>query len=493
MYDHLIIVYSLKGSHKFINLGKNMIYSEDPELQAIIERVYEHDQGHIFRFWDSLDEQQQVDLLSQADLIDFSLLSKLIEQAAKGEEETYKGELLPPEVITLAQREEKDEEARQVGEAALASGDVAAVLVAGGQGTRLGFDGPKGMYPVTPVMQKSLFQLHAEKLLGIGENFGVQIPWYIMTSMTNNKQTISYLDKNNYFGYNHDNVFVFIQEMIPAIDRNGKLILDEQSHIFMNPNGHGGTVKALSESGALRDMKEHGIDHLFYFQVDNVLTRICDPIYIGHHILGDSEMSCKVVHKKYPEEKMGILCIINGENHLIEYSDLSDKDMYATNKDGSMKFWVGNIATHIFDRDFLERENQGGFKLPYHIAQKNIPYIDKSGKLVKPAEKNGIKFETFVFDALTDAKRTVYLEIDREKEFSPLKNNKGENSPETVKRDLNRLYARWLNDAGYKIPVNKEGDPKIDIEISPLISLNGENLKELDLKFTGKEKSIYID
>jgi UDP-N-acetylglucosamine/UDP-N-acetylgalactosamine diphosphorylase len=470
-----------------------MIYSEDPELQAIIERVYDHDQGHIFRFWDSLDEIQQTDLLAQVDLIDFSLLSRLIEQASSGEEDTYTGTLEPPEVITLAKREKMDEEAKQIGETALAAGDVAAVLVAGGQGTRLGFDGPKGMYPVTPVMRKSLFQLHAEKLLFLGERFGNQIPWYIMTSLTNNKQTIRYLQQNNYFGYDHENVYVFIQEMIPAIDRQGKMIMDEIDHIFMNPNGHGGTVKALSESGALSDLKERDIDHLFYFQVDNVLTRICDPIYLGYHILGDSEMSCKVVHKKYPEEKMGILCIINGENHLIEYSDLSDEDMYAKNKDGSMKFWVGNIATHIFDRQFLERENEGGFKLPYHIARKSIPYVDARGEKIKPSDKNGIKFETFVFDALVDAQKTVYLEIEREKEFSPLKNNKGENSPETIKRDLNILYASWLKEAGYDIKVNKDGEPKIDIEISPLVSLTGENLKELNLKITGKEKSLYLD
>jgi len=470
-----------------------MIYSEDPELQAIIERVYAHDQSHIFRFWDSLDEQQQTNLLSQVDLIDFSLLSRLVEQAASGEEAKYSGTLEPPQVITLEQRKESDEEARQIGEAALAAGDVAAILVSGGQGTRLGFDGPKGMYPVTPVMQKSLFQLHSEKLLGIGDNLGVQIPWYIMTSMTNNQETIRYLQKNNYFGYDHENVFVFIQEMIPAIDRQGKLILDEKDHIFMNPNGHGGTVKALSESGALKDMRERGVDHLFYFQVDNVLTRICDPVYLGYHILGDSEMSCKVVHKKYPEEKMGILCVINGENHLIEYSDLSKEDMYAKNEDGSMKFWVGNIATHIFDRNFLERENEGGFKLPYHIAEKSIPYLDENGKKISPTEKNGIKFETFVFDALVDAKKTVYLEIEREQEFSPLKNSEGENSPETVKRDLNINYARWLREAGYDIKVNKAGEPEIDIEISPLVSLSGENLKELDLQITGKEKSLYID
>jgi UDP-N-acetylglucosamine/UDP-N-acetylgalactosamine diphosphorylase len=349
------------------------------------------------------------------------------------------------------------------------------------------------MYPVTPIMQKSLFQLHAEKLLSISDNFGVQIPWYIMTSMTNNKPTIKYFFQNNHFGYDPENMFCFIQEMIPAIDRHGKMILDRPDHIFMNPNGHGGTIKALSESGALSDMKERGVDHIFYFQVDNVLTRICDPIYIGYHILGDSEMSCKVVHKKYPKEKIGVLCQVEGNLQLIEYSDMNEKDTNAKNKDGSMKLWAGNIATHIFDRKFIERENQGGFKLPYHIAKKSIPYINEKGQKIQPDDKNGIKFETFIFDALVDAKKTVCLEIEREKEFSPLKNGEGENSPDTVKRDLNKNYAGWLRNAGYKVPLNKKGEPSIDLEISPLVSLTGENLKEMELKITGKEKSLYID
>ena len=469
-----------------------MIYSEDFELQRIIERVYKNGQGHIFHFWDTLDENQQTDLLAQADLIDFSNLSRLIKQAASGKDEKYEGKLEAPDVITLDQRLEKDEEAKQIGEAALAAGEVAAVLVAGGQGTRLGYDGPKGMYPVTPIKKKSLFQLHAEKLLALGAQFDSQIPWYIMTSVTNNKQTIHGFQKNNYFGYDPENVFVFVQEMIPAVDHQGKLILDERNHIFMNPNGHGGTVKALSDSGALGDMRGRGIDHLFYFQVDNVLTQICDPVYLGYHILGNSEMSSKVVHKNYPEEKMGVLCMIGNRLHLIEYSDLSDEDMHAKSKDGSLKLWAGNIATHVFDRKFLERENQGGFKLPYHIAEKSIPFINMQGKKVQPDNKNGIKFETFIFDALVDAKQTVCLEIEREKEFSPLKNSEGENSPETVKRDLNKNYARWLNNAGYQIPVDDKGVPEIDIEISPFVSLNGENLKEMELKITGKEKSLYI-
>jgi UDP-N-acetylglucosamine/UDP-N-acetylgalactosamine diphosphorylase len=372
---------------------------------------------------------------------------------------------------------QKDTVARTAGEEMLSRGKIAAFLVAGGQGTRLGFDGPKGMFPVTPVKKKSLFQLHAEKLLATGKKYGVGIPWYIMTSLTNNEQTITFFKKNNYFGYHKDHVIFFIQQMIPAIDRQGKLILDQADHIFMNPNGHGGSIKALSESGALSNMKERGIEHLFYFQVDNVLTRICDPDYIGYHVLAGSEMSCKVVHKKYPEEKMGILCKINGKLGLVEYSDLSTEEMNASNPDGSLKLWAGNIATHIFDCKFLERENMGGFRLPYHIAEKNIPYIDPNGHLITPEEKNGIKFETFVFDALMDVNQSVCIEVERQEEFSPLKNKEGENSPETVRIALLNLYARWLEDTGHVIPRNKKGEPSINIEISPRVALTGDDLQ----------------
>ena len=274
-----------------------MIQQSDSRVQKMIEKVYDHKQDHIFRFWESLSAQQRKNLLAQIEMIDFSLLSRLTGQAKDQKDSQKNYELSPPEVITLDQRMQKDTAARTAGEEMLSRGKIAAFLVAGGQGTRLGFDGPKGMFPVTPVKKKSLFQLHAEKLLATGKKYGVQIPWYIMTSLTNNEQTITFFKKNNYFGYHKDHVIFFIQQMIPAIDRQGKLILDQADHIFMNPNGHGGSIKALSESGALSNMKKRGIEHLFYFQVDNVLTRICDPVYIGYHVLAGSEMSCKVVRK----------------------------------------------------------------------------------------------------------------------------------------------------------------------------------------------------
>jgi UDP-N-acetylglucosamine/UDP-N-acetylgalactosamine diphosphorylase len=470
-----------------------MIQVKDKSIQKKIEQIHDHDQGHIFRFWDILDDDCRMKLLDQVTSIDFDLLKELTGLVL--DREKYQSDDLhlgPAEFISLDEREGKDEKALITGEDHIKAGKVAAFLVAGGQGTRLGFSGPKGMFPVTPVKNKSLFQHHAEKLLAVGHRYGVRIPWYIMTSQTNNDQTVQFFKENGYFGYDDKDIFFMIQDMIPAFDRNGHLILDAHHHIFMNPNGHGGSLKALWESGAIDDMKHRGIKDLFYFQVDNVLTNICDPVYMGYHVLANSDMSNKVVRKKYPEEKMGLLCKINGSLGLVEYSDLSKEKMYEKNSDGTLKYWAGNIATHILSIDFVERENMGGFKLPYHLAEKSIPYLDAQGNLIESEDKNGFKFETFIFDALLDVRKAVSIEVDRSKEFSPLKNNKGENSPETIRRDLNNTFGAWIEAAGYDVERDENNNVTIDIEISPLFALNKEILLTKKFVIDKEDKKIYL-
>ncbi len=471
-----------------------MRYLDSNDKDKIIETLEKYGQSHVLRFWDKLDEHQRQRLLDQIAEIDFTLLRKLAGQALNKRGPTSaKIRLEQAEFTSLDERRDKDPEALPVGEEALRNGKVAAFLVAGGQGTRLGYDGPKGMFPVTPVKRKSLFQLHAEKLRAMGNRYKTIIPWYIMTSETNHEPSIAYFKENKFFGYNPQDIMFFTQEMIPAIDHHDKLILNAPDHIFTNPNGHGGALKALWSSGALADMKRRGIESIFYFQVDNVLTRICDPVYIGYHILGESEMSNKVVRKKSPEEKMGVLCKINGKLGLIEYSDISDADMHARNTDGSLKFWAGNIATHILSVSFVERENQGGFRLPYHIAEKSIPYLDDRGKLITPRAKNGIKFETFVFDALQDAERSVSIEIVRAEEFSPLKNREGDNSPETVRQHQNNLYGHWLVAAGFPVIRDNKGNVIPDIEISPLFALDEEEVIGKKEKILMSERDIYLE
>jgi UDP-N-acetylglucosamine/UDP-N-acetylgalactosamine diphosphorylase len=470
-----------------------MIIAPDKKYQQLIEKVYHFKQEQVFRFWDELVDSEKVELLKQLNTIDFGLMLKLSKKAiGESIKNPIENNLDIADIISIEERKTGETEAKEIGENLLRQGKMAAFLVAGGQGTRLGFEGPKGIYPVTPVKKKSLFQLHAEKLIAIGNKYGNLIPWFIMTSETNHEQTIEFFKQNDYFGYEEENITFFNQEMIPAIDNNSKFILDGKNHIFTNPNGHGGSLSALWNSSLIEKMQSKGIEYIFYFQVDNVLAEICDPVYLGYHVKNKSEMSNKVVRKAYPEEKMGVICKINGKTGLMEYSDLSEEDMYNTNPDGSLKYWGGSIAIHIFNLDFVVKENVGGFQLPYHVVHKSIPYIDETGKLIKPDKTNGIKFESFVFDALLDTNKSISLEVERTKEFSPLKNKEGLDSAETVHRDLCNLYGGWLEKSGNNVPKDKEGNASIDIEISPLYALNENELKN-KYSIPGKvEAGLYL-
>ena len=471
-----------------------MIQSPDVKYQQEIESVYEFDQEQVFRFWDELTKHEKIELLKQISTIDFKLMSKLSHDVVNNIDEISSEKILDiADIISLPEITGRESEVLKIGEGILQQGKMAAFLVSGGQGTRLGYDGPKGMFPVTPVKKKSLFQLHAEKLLATGRKYKNQIPWFIMTSETNHDQTVKFFKQSNYFGYDESNIEFFNQEMIPAIDKKGKFILDAKHHIFTNPNGHGGSLNALWKSSAIDKMQLQGIEYIFYFQVDNVLTRICDPLYLGYHVKHESEMSNKVVRKAFPEEKMGVICKINGKTGLVEYSDLPKTEMYARNHDGSLKYWAGSIATHIFNLEFVVKENQNGFKLPYHVAHKTIPYLNDNGKIIKPHDRNGIKFESFVFDALLDTEKSISVEVERNQEFSPLKNKEGLDSPETVKRDLSNLYGGWLESSGIEVPKDKSGNVITDIEINPLFALNEADLKNKNVTVDKVESDLYLE
>jgi len=279
------------------------------------------------------------------------------------------------------------------------------------------------------------------------------------------------------FGLEEDSVRFFTQEMIQAVDSAGRLILDEKDHIFENPNGHGGTITSLATSGMLREMRDRGVDLVFYCQVDNLLNVMADPIFLGHHILADAEMSAKIVPKRDPYEKVGIIGKLDGALGVIEYSDLSEEDMVAVNPDGSLKYDAGNIAIHAFNIDFLTRLSGSGGRLPYHRARKAIPFIDDAGNRIAPEAPNGIKFESFIFDALSRAERVAIMAVNRVDEFGPIKNRGGEDSPETARRLLMNLHGRWLEEAG--VPISRDADGNIDglIEIGPLFALDADELK----------------
>ncbi|MGD9900694.1 MAG: UTP--glucose-1-phosphate uridylyltransferase [Calditrichaceae bacterium] len=445
-------------------------------------------QQHILKYWDQLDLSQKDSLLSQIRSIDFEHLDELYQMAQSQSFEKKRVIPEPADIVTLSVRKKRDAGMAEIGENALKNGKVAAFLVAGGQGSRLGFNGPKGIFPISPVKKKSLFQVHSEKLLATGKKYGVEIPWYIMTSKTNDEATRAFFNKNGNFGYSSENIMFFKQGMMPALNKQGKLILDSVSHIFMSPNGHGGSIKALWDSGAIDDMQKRSLEYIYYFQIDNVLTNICDPLFLGYHIENHSEMSNKVVRKAYPEEKMGVICAMDGKMGVLEYSDMEEEEMYAVNPDGRLKFWAGSIAAHIINVNFIERENSEGFRLPFHIAEKSIPFLDNNTRRVMPEEKNGYKFETFVFDALADSKNPVTIEVERDKEFSALKNKDGKDSPDSVRDDMLRIYRTWLEHAGVKVPENIT-----NIEISPFFALNEQDLIEKKNDVPAITENIYIE
>ena len=319
-------------------------------------------------------------LLHQIATIDFPFIQNLfkIKSLCKTQPDTCTAglQLTPPNVISVPMNDQEKIsalEARRIGEESLRNGEIAILTVAGGDGTRLGIGKPKGMLSVAPLSGKSIFQLHAEKIYVIQKKFQVTIPWYLMTSETNDSATREFFRVLNFFGLDPKQVHFFIQRMLPVIDLRGNLLMNSKSSIIMSPNGHGGIITALKENGILGNIKERGIKNIFYHQVDNVLIKMVDPVFIGYHLKNQAEISLKSVKKLHPEEKVGIIGYINGKLHIIEYSELSQSDMYAQNADGLLKYNAANIAIHLMDTDFLEQVCQDGTMLPYHAAQKKYP------------------------------------------------------------------------------------------------------------------------
>jgi len=442
-------------------------------MQSLIAKFKAAGQGQVFQFFDQLSDQEKENLLAQAETIDLDELSALVQEQVFGAAHASANlqGLEPAPYIALPGNEASGSEwtrAFQAGAAAIQSGRVAAFTVAGGQGTRLGYDGPKGTYPVTPLTNKTLFQVFAEKILRSGQRFGVTIPWFILTSEINNDATIAAFEDNGYFGLPQESVHFIVQGLVPAVDLAGKILLSDQDTIAMTPDGHGGALRALVRSGAVDTMQAAGIDIVTYFQVDNPIVQCVDPAFVGFHVLGQSELSSKMVPKAYALEKVGHFCTQNGVTQVIEYSDMPATMQEETTADGSLRFTAGSVAIHIFDRDFIARVGGGtaDVKLPFHRANKKIPFVDAQGQRVEPDEPNGVKFEMFVFDALPLAKNPVIIEAARGDDFSPVKNASGLDSPQSCKEDQLRMFARWLKAAGVAMATDDSGLPGITFEIS---------------------------
>ena len=384
-------------------------------------------------------------------------------------------------------QEELYDRAFKHGEDMIRAGKTAAFTVAGGQGTRLGYEGPKGTLPVSPIKNKPLFQLFAEQIRGIAEKYEVTIPWYIMCSPLNLEATTSHFKKNNYYGLGKENLQFFTQGVMPATDFDGNLLLASQDNLALSPNGHGGSLKALIDSGSITDMAQRGVEHVSYFQVDNPLVSIINPLFIGLHDLQTSDMSSRSLTKTGPFEKLGNFVSTGDRISIIEYSDLPEEKALEKEEDGRIKYRAGSPAIHILRRDFIEQFASGEIKLPYHRAEKKVAHLNKNGDLVTPEKPNAVKFETFVFDALPLAKNPLILEADRLEEFSPVKNKTGIDSLESSRSDQSKRARRWLKKAGYS--VNEESI----VEISPSTFPSAHDLQGADLQqYDLDSKIIYL-
>lgn len=448
--------------------------------QELNDKLLKYGQQHLLKFWNELDSAGQEKLAAQLNAIDWeSLAEQTATYVLKQPAVHIPHDLAPADYFPLHPKPELTDlykAATAKGYQLLHAGKVAALTVAGGQGSRLGFEGPKGTYPITPVKHKTLFQYFAESILRLNAKYDLEMCWFIMTSKLNDLQTKDYFDKNNYFGLNPEKVIFFTQGVMPAIGYDGKLLLAEKDSLALAPDGHGGTLLALKRSGALGRMKADGIDYVSYFQVDNPLVSIVNPLFLGLHALEESEMSAIMLAKTGPFEKLGNFCMSDGKLQIIEYSDLPKELAEAKHEDGQLKFIAGSPAIHIISRKFIESlTGEGRLSLPWHRADKKVPFINDSGELVNPEAPNAVKLESFIFDALPLATRTMILEADRHEEFAPTKNKTGVDSVESCQEMLIARDAKRLENAGVKVPMDKTGKPAIAIEISPRIVIDDED------------------
>ncbi len=454
---------------------------KEPELRR---RLKAYGQEHLLSFWVSLDPGQREELAADIEQIDFARFTAVWKSLTQETAPPSAAEMSVPQAFPAQPTVEFEPtyaRGRELGEQLLRDNRVGAMVVAGGQGTRLGFDGPKGAYPIGPVSGKCLFQLFAESILATNRRYQCRVPWYVMTSTTNHEATMAFFESAEYFGLAAEDVVFFKQGMMPAADASGKILLAEKHRVALAPNGHGGSLTALAENGILETMAARGVDYVSYFQVDNPLVAPVDPLFLGLHAIERSEVSSLTIGKASDDEKVGLFVNVSQKPSVVEYTSFPPALTGLRNPDGSRKFDLANIAVHVFNRAFIERLVGGGdgLSLPWHVARKQVPHIDTgTGERVTPSEPDALKAEMFVFDALPLAERSLLLHTARSERFSPVKNLEGVDSAATAKRDLVRRAAAWLESCGVSVPRTKGGEPDCVIEISPLLALDAEMLRE---------------
>jgi len=406
-----------------------------------VDRFRAAGQGQVFRLLDRLDAAGRARLFAGARAVDLDLVARL----ARGEglagspprPEPLGEEFVPREA--LARDPARGREAEALGRALLRGGKVACVTVAGGQGTRLGFPGPKGCFPIGPG-DRTLFDLHAEALAAAGRESGRPIPWVLVVSPSTEGATAEHLRRRGLPGVDPGTVRLARQATVPALDREGRMLLEAPDRIAVSPDGHGGSLRALRDSGALAWFRGLGVEEVSCFQVDNPLAPPADPLFLGLHRAAAGEMSTKAFPRRDAGERVGVVARLGGRPGVVEYTEIPPDLAGARGPEGRLLFGAGNMAAHAFSLEFLARA--AGRPLPWHRVEKKVPFVDDAGRRVEPASPNALKFETFLFDALALAARGIVLEVDRSREFAPVKNASGEDTPETARAVL-RAAGRW--------------------------------------------------
>ncbi len=389
-------------------------------------------QEQILRYWGELNESEKKSLEAQVRGTDWSVLENL----AHPENLSGKGKIEPISGLRAKEIEARREEFFALGKEAIKKGKVGAVLLAGGQGTRLGTDAPKGTFDIGITRPLYIFQQQIENLLEVTNECGAYVPLYVMTSEKNNDETVAFWKEKNYFGYPAQYVRFFKQDMAPAVDFSGKVILEGKANIALSPNGNGGWYSSLARCGLLSEIRARGIEWLNAFAVDNVLQRIADPVFVGACIAEGVNCGSKGVCKAEPHEKVGVLCLEDGKPNIIEYYELTEEMANARDEKGDLQYIYGVILNYLFRLEKLDEVADA--KIPVHVVKKKVPYLSEAGELVKPQTENGYKFETLILDMIKLMETCLPFEVVREREFAPIKNRTGVDSVETARELLQK-------------------------------------------------------
>ncbi|PVU84734.1 hypothetical protein BB560_007275 [Smittium megazygosporum] len=464
----------------------------EERLSALKQRYSAVGQEHIFGGIESLSEEKLSDFIKTLEDLEIETITENFKKAIESESLIDTSQALEPLDDSEYASQSKGDPKKTLewyneGLSRIAASEVAAIVMAGGQGTRLGSSLPKGCYKVGTPSDKSLFAIQADRILGLEslaakhaniDRSKVRIFWLVMVSEATRSNTVDYFEQMNYFGLQKDQVMFFDQGSVPSFTFDGKLIMRGVGEITVSPDGNGGIYKGLITSDAYKVLKQNNVKYFHVYSVDNILVRVADPWFIGYSVFKRAEYGALVLSKQSWDEKVGVICKANGKYKVVEYSELSEKLAQLTRADGSLYYNAANICIQFFTMDFLDKTNEFNSKLPFHIAKKKINYFDyDSGQIVVPTKPNGIKLERFIFDVFPFCSKVSILDVDRSEAFSPLKNAPGAGSdcPETCRNDLMSLHIKFAENAGATV----QGDARLNFEISHKISYFGEGLEAL--------------